>query len=172
MSYLEKFAQEREKEKTKTFSFRLPESLHTAFTSRCDDLNIKVADALRLLVEREMSSVISSPESHLETNPPTSANERPQNANKELPKVNESLQPVNKPIAKKRARPSRGSGIRFNYDQWKVEGDVPCPVCREWKRSNKITRHIREVHEMDSKEVFSNEEYVQIANNMVKERKE
>jgi hypothetical protein len=166
MSYLAKFAQTKGKEKTKPMTFRLPESLHDDFTNRCNDLNIKVADALRLLVEREMSSSLNGPESHLDTTPKQFVDKRLHNEDVELHNVT-----ISKPNVDKPKRRTQTDTKRFNYTPWKIDGEVPCPICNKWLRSNKFARHVDTVHKMKTEEIFTDETHLQVTNKMVQQRK-
>ncbi|MER3115556.1 hypothetical protein ABQG70_20485, partial [Bacillus altitudinis] len=59
---------------------------------------------------------------------------------------------------------------RFTVKQWEVNGELPCPICSSWTNAKNFSRHTKK-HSTNTQAIFTNEEYIQKANEMVGQRK-
>jgi antitoxin component of RelBE/YafQ-DinJ toxin-antitoxin module len=156
MGYLEQFARnQRRKEQTEVLTARLPKSLYNDFKTRCDELGLSISEAVYLLVEREMKgldSVSDEPATTIEY------------------KMNDDVVATNTNVVKKNTRKSKPNTKRFTTIQWKVDGQLPCPVCGEWKAAENFSRHAK-VHGMTTDQIFKSEEYEDRIKDMIEAKK-
>lgn len=140
------------KEKTDVLTARLPVSKITAFKQLCDDLGLKVSEAIGLLVDDQLK----------------------QNRIQKEIEVNKEDTNVYQPVSKKETSCIQtNTDSRFTLAKWKVDKSIPCPICKEWTSYSNYARHTDSKHNgMTPQDVYTNEEYVKIADQMVKEQKE
>ncbi|WNS78769.1 hypothetical protein RRU94_02145 [Domibacillus sp. DTU_2020_1001157_1_SI_ALB_TIR_016] len=157
MSYLEQFARnKRRKEPSTVLTARLPDSLYGDFKERCDELGLSISEAIYLLVEREITADQKAAKE-------TAAyiSEHIQNG--------EEAATNTKPIIKHTAKIKMNTK-RFTMKQWKVDGELPCPICSSWTNAKSFSRHAKK-HHMTTQTIFTNQEYIEKANEMVEQRK-
>jgi hypothetical protein len=144
MGYLELFSRnQRRKEKTEVLTARLPKNLYNEFKTYCDELGLSMSEAVHLLVEREMKGIVSVSDEVVTT--------------KEY-KVNDDVVEANTDVYKMNTRQNKPNTKRFTTKQWKINGQLPCPICVEWKASENFSRHAK-MHGMTTKQIFKNVEY-------------
>lgn len=61
------------------------------------------------------------------------------------------------------------SGGRFLTTEWKVNDQLPCPLCNEWLSASNFKRHAETTHNLTTEEVFT--QYKEQADQMVAEKK-
>lgn len=59
---------------------------------------------------------------------------------------------------------------RFTTTQWKVNGQLPCPICGEWKAAENFSRHAK-MHGMTTNRIFKSEEYEDKIKAMIETKK-
>lgn len=47
---------------------------------------------------------------------------------------------------------------RFTTKQWKVNNELPCPICSVWINAKNFARHARQ-HELTTYDIFTSEKY-------------
>lgn len=163
MGYLEQFSRNRRrKEKTEVLTARLPKSLYSEFKLHCDELGLSISEAVYLLVEREMKG-IESVSDELATSTEYKVNHEAVEANTHVDKMNDDVVAVN-------TRKTKSNPKRFTTKQWKINGQLPCPVCGEWKASENFSRHAK-MHGMTTEQIFKSEEYEDQIKAMIEEKK-
>lgn len=164
MGYLERFARgPKGKERTEVLTARLPASLYKEFKAYCDDLGLSISEAVYLLVDREMKG-IESAESEISTTIEYKMNDGVVDEGVSIVKKNTN-------VLKKNTQRKQTNISRFITKDWWVDGELPCPICGEWKNAKNFSRHAKEQHNMTTEQVLTNEEYKEKANAMVKKRK-
>ena len=164
MGYLERFARgHRGKERTEVLTARLPASLYKSFKNYCDDLGLSISEAVYLLIDREMKG-IESANSEISTTIEYKKDDDVVDTNTKV--VDEERIVVKKNTIRKRLNTSR-----FTTTQWRVDGELPCPICKEWRNASNFSRHVKEQHNMTTEQIFTNEEFKEKVNTMVEERK-
>lgn len=164
MGYLERFARgPRGKERTEVLTARLPGSLYKAFKEYCDDLGLSISEAVYLLVDREMKG-IESAKGEIATTIEYKTNDDVVDTNINV--VDEKENIVKKNTIRKKTNTSR-----FTMTKWRIDGELPCPICGEWRNASNFSRHVKEQHNMTTEQIFTNEEYKEKVNAMVEERK-
>ena len=157
MSYLEQFARnKRRKEPSTVLTARLPDSLYDDFKERCDELGLSISEAIYLLVEREIT-----------VNQKTA--KEPSTYISEYAK-GENLITMNTEPALKHAVKMKRPAKRFTVKQWEVDRELPCPICNFWSNASNFSRHAKQ-HNTNTQAIFTNEEYIKKANEMVQQRK-
>ncbi|MCM3791306.1 hypothetical protein M3221_23515 [Domibacillus indicus] len=157
MSYLEQFARnKRRKESSTVLTARLPDSLYGDFKERCDELGLSISEAIYLLVEREITADQKGAKE-----PAAYISEHIQNG--------EEAATNTKPVIKHTVK-MKTNTKRFTTKLWKVDGELPCPICSSWSNAKSFSRHARK-HNTTTQAVFTNEEYIKRANEMVRQRK-
>lgn len=149
----------RPKEKTDVLTARLPVSTIQAFKELCDNLGLSVSEAIQLLVDGQLSSNgVRKNEDSTQKDIHIPSDEDEEDIN------------VYKPIKTKPKKRTQTKAKRFNYTPWKIDGEVPCPICKEWI-SDKFSRHAQRKHGTTPEEIFTNEEYLVVVNEMIQQRK-
>lgn len=163
MGYLEQFARNRRRsERTKVLTARIPESLYDSFQDYCDDLGLSLSEAVLLLVEREMEGFEGSYNEVTTTiEYEVKHDELERNSNED-----EIVKPK-KNVVKNTSETGAG---RFTTTRWKVNKMLPCPLCRDWKSASNFKRHVEDTHDLVPEQIFTNPEYVEIADRMVEEK--
>lgn len=158
MSYLEQFSRnKRRKEPSTVLTARLPESLYDHFKEHCDNLGLSISEGIYLLVEREITA-------HLRTAKEPSTYISEYTKDEDVVAVN--TKPVIKHTVKMKV-PTK----RFTVQQWEVNRELPCPICTSWSNASNFSRHAKQ-HNTTTQAIFTNEEYIKKANEMVQQRKE
>jgi hypothetical protein len=173
MSLLKPYAKKPEKkEKSKTATVRLPLSLLEDFQSYCKDLNLPVSQAVRLLIEYELTG--RKKNENFRTEETQILKQVPEKViyekdTVEIPKKTEAAQ-----REKKEKRVGVSTGKRFTTKPWEIDGELPCPICGngKWTANGNIDRHFKNDHGTKRREVFNNPEYLKIADEMHAERLE
>lgn len=162
MGYLEQFARNRRrKEKSEVLTARLPESLYSEFKTHCDELGLSISEAVCLLVEHEINTNKIESTTNNYTNDELATT-------KECMDVVEANTQVNTIENQKR---SNTNTKRFTVKQYEVNGELPCPLCKQWINYSNFSRHAKQ-HETTTQDIFTNEEHLQQVNEMIKERNE
>jgi antitoxin component of RelBE/YafQ-DinJ toxin-antitoxin module len=161
MTYLEQFARNhRKKEKTEVLTARLPESLYSEFKEYCNELGLSISEAVCLLVEREMLGNDSVSKELAITD------EYKMNQNQ-----NHDVVDMNTKVVKNNSRRSNSNSNRFTTIQWQVEGQLPCPYCKQWLKASNFSRHAKQ-HATTTEDLFKNEKYSEKIDAMIQARKE
>lgn len=154
----------RPKEKTEVLAARLPASAVKEFKELCGDLGMTVSEAVYLMVEDQLALKSGDVNEN--------CLQKKFSDNKLLTNSLDDDKIVNKRVNKivnKRKQPTGEK--RFTVNNWKVDGEIPCPICKEWTNFSNFARHSKQRHEgMSTKEIFTNEEYVHIANEMLEKK--
>ncbi|MCI2255599.1 hypothetical protein L2D08_14595 [Domibacillus sp. PGB-M46] len=157
MSYLEQFARnKRRKESSTVLTARLPDSLYDDFKERCDELGLSISEAIYLLVEREITADQKA------------AKEAASYISEHIQKGEEAATNT-KPVIEHTVKMKLNTK-QFTVKQWKVDKELPCPVCNSWSNATNFSRHAKK-HNTTTQAIFTNEEYIKKANNMVQQRK-
>lgn len=171
MGYLERFARgPRGKERTEVLTARLPASLYKEFKAYCDDLGLSISESVYLLVDREMKGMESA-ESEISTTIEYKMNNDVVAMNTNIVDKDASIVKKNTNISKENTERKQTNTSRFTTKGWWVDGELPCPICGEWKNAKNFSRHAKEQHSMTTEQVLTNEEYKEKANAMVKKQK-
>ena len=164
MGYLEQFARgHRGKERTEVLTARLPASLYKSFKDYCDDLGLSISEAVYLLVDREIQGIESA-----ESEIPATIEYK---MNDDVVGKNTNVVDEEKRVVKKNSIRKRTNTSRFTMTQWRVDGELPCPICKEWRNASNFSRHVKEQHSMTTEQIFTNEEFKEKVNTMVEKRK-
>ncbi len=161
MKYLEKFARKRNKEATEVLTARIPESLYQEFKTYCDSLGLSISEAVFLLVEREVRGETPEQQTHNEyiTQTDLHTNDDKKNDDVVVPNTKEYIPK------------QKSSNAGFVTAPWKINEKLPCPICRTWTSATNFSRHAKEKHQTITKEIFTDESYLAIANEMVQDKK-
>lgn len=139
MSILKRYAKDTTKEPTEVMTTRVPRSIYNQFKRHCEQYGLSLAEATAILIKTELGDSYKAP-SHGDVSKPIQ---------KELPKQSSSLQTVSQ---KKQPRSNPG---RFLTTEYQVNGDLPCPICGEWKSSTNFSRHVKVTHNKTTQEIFT-----------------
>lgn len=168
MGYLEQFARNRRsKEKSEVLTARLPTSLYSDFKTYCDELGLSISEAVCLLVEREMAGVEPAA-GEVATTKEYIKNDDVVEVNTE---INTEVVERKKDVVKQNTRRINSNTNRFTTTQWKINGQLPCPICSEWKDAGNFARHAKNSHEMTTEQIFTNEKYQDKINAMIEEKR-
>ncbi|MFB5285366.1 hypothetical protein [Peribacillus sp. Hz7] len=160
-TYLKQFARnKKQKEKTEVLTARLPHSLYSDFKAYCDELGLSISEAVNLLVEREIASLKRDSETAVavETNTDnykSSGDETKANTN----------------VVTNNSKRIKSTIQRFTTNQWKINNQLPCPICQEWKAANNFRRHANKMHKMTTQEIFTSNKYKDTINAMIDAKK-
>ncbi|RAT01417.1 hypothetical protein A6E27_23070 [Bacillus cereus] len=154
MSILKRYAKDTPKEPTDVLSLRIPRSIYNKYKEHCDQYGLSLAEATAILIKTELGDSYKAP----------SREDVAKTIQKELPKQPTSIQTVS---PKKQTNSNTG---RFLTTQYRVEDELPCPICGEWKSHTNFARHVKSNHGKTTQEIFT--EYHEKAISMVKARRE
>lgn len=154
MDILKNYARMVNKEPTEVTSVRIPKSLHKSFKKHCENYGLGIAEAINILIKNELGDAYKQ---HLH-------DDESNKLQKQLPK---KLSSAVKKITKQSSRSNSG---RFLTTQYRVEDELPCPICGEWKSHTNFARHVKTNHGKTTQEIFT--EYHEKAISMVKARRE
>lgn len=172
-TYLKQFARNRRiKENTTVLTARLPESLYGAFKVYCDDLGLSISEAICLLVEREVVSLQSESETAVAIEYQTNDEVIKMNTNeyKKMVTANTDKHKVNTTVIKNNTKTNKSNTNRFTTKQFEINGELPCPICGEWKTASNFSRHAKG-HESTTEEIFTNEKYKEKVKAMIEKGK-
>lgn len=139
ISILKRYAKDTTKEPTEVLSLRVPRSIYIKYKEHCEQYGLSLAEATAILIKTELGDAYRVP-SHEDVAKPIQ---------KELPIQSSSLQTVS---PKKKPRSNSG---RFVTTEYQVDGDLPCPICGEWKSSTNFSRHVKVTHNKTTQEIFT-----------------
>lgn len=139
MSILKRYAKDTAKEPTEVLTTRVPRSIYNQFKKHCEQYGLSLAEATAILIKTELGDSYKAP-SHEDVSKPIQ---------KESPKQTSSLQTVS---PKKQPRSNTG---RFVTTEYQVDGELPCPICGEWKSSTNFARHVKTNHKKTTQEIFT-----------------
>lgn len=152
MSILKQYAKDTPKEPTEVLSLRIPRSIYNKYKEHCDQYGLSLAEATAILIKTELGDSYKTP----------SREDVAKTIQRELPKKSSSIQTVS---PKKQSRSNTG---RFTTTQYQVDGELPCPICGEWKSHGNFARHVKGTHSKTTQEIFT--ENHETAISMVKAR--
>lgn len=158
MGFLEQFARkERISGNTKVVTARLPEGVYDDFKVRCDNLGLSINEAVYLLITNELKGNV------YKTNTIQGEDEE---------QIIQNEENIIQSVFKKKLRVGKIISVdRFTVNHWKVGNRLPCPICGEWVVTSTFNgRHAKIKHNTTSEEIFTNGEYMEIADRMVIER--
>lgn len=158
MNILKNYARTTHKEPTEVTSVRIPKSLHKSFKKHCENYGLGIAEAINILIRNELGDAYKQ---HLHEDELDKLQEK-------QPKKSSSPQKVT-PKSPPRSQTNRNPG-RFLTTQYRVEDELPCPICGEWKSHTNFARHVKSNHGKTTQEIFT--EYHEKAISMVKARTE
>lgn len=139
MDILKNYARMINKEPTEVTSVRIPKSLHRSFKKHCENYGLGIAEAINILIRNELGDAHKQYLHEDESN-----------------KIQEKL-PQKSPSPQKvapKSSPRKQSG-RFLTTEYQVDGDLPCPICGEWKSSTNFARHVKTNHKKTTQEIFT-----------------
>lgn len=171
-TYLKQFARkQRIKENTRVLTARLPENLYGQFKMYCDDLGLSISEAICLLVEREVASLQSESEvsATIENKMNDDVVELNTDEYNKTAKMNTNKYTKNTNVVDKNTSTSKANTKRFTVKQFEVNGELPCPICGEWKAASNFSRHAKG-HESTTEEIFTNEKYKEKLKAMMEEQ--
>lgn len=153
MSILKRYAKDTIKEPTEVLTTRVPRSIYNQFKKHCEQYGLSLAEATAILIKTELGASYKAP-SHEDVSKPIQ---------KEVPIQTSSLQAV----SPKKQQRSNNTG-RFVTTEYRVEDELPCPICGEWKSHTNFARHVKTNHGKTTQEIFT--ENHETAISMVKAR--
>lgn len=139
MDILKNYARITNKEPTEVTSVRIPKSLHRSFKKHCENYGLGIAEAINILIRNELGDAHKQ---HLHEDESGKLQEK-------LPQKLSSPQRV---TPKSSTRSNTG---RFVTTEYQVDGELPCPICREWKSSTNFARHVKTSHKKTTQEIFT-----------------
>lgn len=154
MSILKRYAKDTPKEPTEVLSLRIPRSIYNKYKEHCDQYGLSLAEATTILIKTELGDSYKAP-SHEDV---------AKAIQKELPMQSPSIRTVS---PKKQTRSQSG---RFTTTEYQINGELPCPICGEWKSHTNFARHVKGTHCKTTQEIFT--ENHEKAISMVKARTE
>lgn len=154
MDILKNYARMVNKEPTEVTSVRIPKSLHKSFKKHCENYGLGIAEAINILIKNELGDAYKQ---HLH-------DDESNKLQKQLPKK------LSSPVKKITKQSSRSNPGRFLTTQYRVEDELPCPICGEWKSHTNFARHVKGNHGKTTQEIFT--EHHEKAISMVKARTE
>ncbi|PEL23438.1 hypothetical protein CN624_21295 [Bacillus toyonensis] len=154
ISILKRYAKDTAKEPTEVLSLRIPRSIYNKYKEHCEQYGLSLAEATAILIKTELGDSYRAPSREDVSKP----------IQKELPKQSSSLRTVSP-----KKKPSSNPG-RFLTTEYQVNGDLPCPICGEWKSSTNFSRHVKVTHNKTTQEIFT--ENHEKAISMAKARRE
>lgn len=152
MDILKNYARTINKEPTEVMSVRIPKSLHKSFKKHCENYGLGIAEAINILIRNELGD---SYKQHLHEDESNKLQDK-------LPQKSSSPQ---RTISKSSPRSNTG---RFTTTEYQVDGELPCPICGEWKSHGNFARHVKTTHGKTTQEIFT--ENHETAISMVKAR--
>jgi antitoxin component of RelBE/YafQ-DinJ toxin-antitoxin module len=170
MSYLKQFSRnKRNKGKTEMLTARVPEKAYNEFKNHCEELGLSISEAVNLLINKELLSI----EEELEEEEIQNNTNEIDNDHKLITFAinsnhhnsgNDKKSNIKKNIEESKVQSSSG---RFTTTRWKVQEELPCPLCDMWVSSANFARHAKS-HGTTTKEIFTT--HSEKADGMVKER--
>ncbi|PEM64434.1 hypothetical protein [Bacillus toyonensis] len=139
MDILKNYARMINKEPTEVTSVRIPKSLHRSFKKHCENYGLGIAEAINILIRNELGDAYKQ---HLHEEESNKLQAKP-------PKKSSSPQRTT-PKSSPRSNPGR-----FLTTEYQVDGDLPCPICGEWKSSTNFSRHVKVTHNKTTQEIFT-----------------
>lgn len=139
INILKRYAKDTTKEPTEVLSLRIPRSIYIKYKKHCEQYGLSLAEATAILIKTELGDAYKAP----------SREDVVRTIQKELPKQSSSLQTVSP-----KKQPHSNTG-RFLTTEYQVEGDLPCPICGEWKSSTNFARHVKTNHKKTTQEIFT-----------------
>jgi len=159
-TYLKQFARnKKQKEKTEVLTARLPHSLYSDFKAHCDELGLSISEAVCLLVEHEITSLKGDSETAIAVETNTDNDESSGDETK-----------ANTNVVTNNSKRIESTTQRFTLNQWKINNEVPCPICQEWKAAGNFQRHAK-THKMTTQEIFISDRYKDTINAMIDAKK-
>ncbi|PEM30185.1 hypothetical protein CN598_12735 [Bacillus wiedmannii] len=160
MNILKNYARTTHKEPTEVTSVRIPKSVHKSFKEHCEKYGLGIAEAINILIKNELGDTYKQPDYE------DVSNKLQEQLQKEPPMKSSSPQKV---ITKSspRSQTRNGSG-RFTTTEYQIDGELPCPLCGEWKSHTNFARHVKGTHGKTTQEIFT--ENHETAISMVKAR--
>ncbi len=149
MSILKKYSKQNENNsRSQPISSRLSEEEYKAFYDLCEQTGYSISEAVRLLIQEELSSIdarINTESIHTNTDSKQQSTLRIHSSSN----VNNSSTNVNKGIR-------RGAiGNRFTTNPWNVDNRLPCGACGGWISKANFSRHAKNDHGMTTQEIFT-----------------
>lgn len=170
MSYLKKYRRESMQTLTRQYATKLPEDLADQFEEWCRELNITPSEALRYLVYEEIQRLKAERERLSYQTETKDTNSYLRMTDDTFSYLAVSSVTDQKPRASEQ-KPKSSGGKRFETTRWQIGGKTACPICQTWQSSGNFSRHAKQ-HGMTTQEIFTNPEYIAIADQMVQEAQE
>lgn len=139
MDILKNYARITNKEPTEVTSVRIPKSLHRSFKKHCENYGLGIAEAINILIRNELGEAHKQ---HLHED----------ESDKLQEKLPQKLSSPQRTISKSSPRSNTG---RFVTTEYQVDGELPCPICGEWKSSTNFARHVKTNHKKTTQEIFT-----------------
>lgn len=143
MNILKNYARTTNKEPTEVTSVRIPKSMYKEFKNHCERYGLSITEAINILIKNELGGSLKE----------VNYEDEPKKIQEQLPQKSSSPS-VKLPTSPTRSQPRKQSG-RFLTTEYQVDGDLPCPICGEWKSSTNFARHVKTNHKKTTQEIFT-----------------
>ena len=177
MSIIKKYSRKVDNEpKLHPITTRVTNEEYTSFDNLCKENGYTLSEGLRLLVKQELNSLDQDVAESTETY--SAPRRAPQAARRRTAtKVNTPHSIPVKVVASKAPTDPDGPKViekkqgrkRFVSIPWRIEDDLPCPLCDLWISASNYARHARSFHESTTETLLTTFEAK--ANQMVEDRK-
>lgn len=158
---------QRKKEETDILAARLPVSKIRKFKAFCKELGIPVSEAIHLMIDEQLALSNTENNEYI-----TQSYEKSYTSdNESKTSYNEGINSVNNLDVKKVHTRKRSNRNRFVADPWKVDGKIPCAICKQWYSFTNFSRHAQTKHGLSTEEILTKGECGEVALEMVRRRK-
>ncbi|MFS0639188.1 hypothetical protein AB1K84_25270 [Mesobacillus foraminis] len=163
MAYLEQFSRKKKQQGESTvLTARLPSKLYDDLKKYTDELGLSISEAVNLLVEREIREwKIGNETNEHKTNTEEAIKTNTDDGDKFVVK---QFNTVKKNTSKRQVNTSR-----FTTKPWQVNGELPCPYCKQWVSASNFSRHAKQ-HNTKTESVFTDQKYLAIVEEMIQAR--
>lgn len=144
MNILKNYARTTNKEPTEVTSVRIPKSMYKKFKHHCERYGLSITESINILIRNELGGSLKE----------VNYEDEPKKIQKQLP-LESSSPSVKLPTPPTRSQPRKQNGSRFLTTEYQVNGDLPCPICGEWKSSTNFSRHVKVTHNKTTQEIFT-----------------
>lgn len=152
MGTLDKYSKLGREKRTERIQVKLTPTEYNLYMKYLKERGLKASEATRFLILEEIGLgmpddvraeiAVNKESATIETTP-------------------ESAKGVQKEVKK-------APGDKPQYAQWRVDGLMPCPLCRTWQKN--IAAHLKAAHKTTKQKVFADPQSARIASEMAKEK--
>lgn len=143
MDILKNYARTTNKEPTEVTSVRIPKNMYKEFKHHCERYGLSITEAINILIRNELGGNLKE----------VNYEDAPKKIQEQLPQESSSPS-VKLPTQPARSQPRKQTG-RFVTTEYQVDGELPCPICGEWKSSTNFARHVKTNHKKTTQEIFT-----------------